>query len=91
MKNYFNGNIKKVHRAIVRVIYFCSAVFFLLIALYYDNCDFSARVLLTIFSILMFVFLISPIIIIHAVKNRKNNPHLAKLLVKLNRFTNLGL
>ena len=93
MKDYFDRNIKKPKELFIElcffaVILFCCAVFLLLTALFYDNCDFSARVLLIIFSVLTSIFSIGyPIITIHVVKNREKYPRLAKLLVKPNRFT----
>ncbi|CRK84727.1 hypothetical protein [Neobacillus massiliamazoniensis] len=92
MKDYFNGNIKNPKELFIELwffalILFCIAIFFLLTALFYDNCEFSARVLLIIFSVLTFVFSIGyPIITIHVVKNREKYPRLAMLLVKPNRF-----
>lgn len=93
MKDYFNGNIKKptdlfIELCIIAVIMFCCSIFLLWIALFYDNCEFSARVLLIILSVLAFVFSIGyPIITIHVVKNRKKYPRLAKYFVKPNRFS----
>lgn len=93
MKDYFNGNIKNPKELFIELwfatlLFFCLAIFFLLIALFYDNCDFDARVSLIIFSVLMFVFSIGYLpITIHVVKNRKKYPRVAKLLVKPDRFT----
>lgn len=93
MKDYFNGNIKRPKELLIELWLFaillcCSAIFFLITALFYDNSDFNTRVMLIIFSIIWFVFSIGyPIATIYVVKNRKKYPRLAKLLVKTDRFT----
>jgi len=92
MKDYFNGKIKNPKELFIglwayAVILFCMAIFFLMIALFYDNTDYSARILLIVFSIVSFVVSIGyPIITIHVVKNKEKYPRLAKLLVRPDQF-----
>ena len=93
MKDYFDGNIKAPQElflglCFLAIVLFSCSIVFILVALFYDRCEDSARVLLILLSVLTFVTSIGyPVITIHVVKNREEYPCLAKLLVKPDRFT----
>lgn len=87
MKNVFNGNIKDsdaiISLALFSIIMSVSAIFFLTTALFYDNCEPSARVLLFILASISFALaIIYPVAAIYFVRRMDRYPYISRMFFK---------
>ena len=89
-KDIFNGNIQKQYIGYVKfsiilatVLFSIFAIFFLMIALFYDNVEPSARIFISIFSIFCLLAAISyPILTMFAIKTYPKHKKLAHGMLK---------
>ena len=88
MKDIFNGNLKDSKFAIYSIVIFSSIMFvcgimFLFSAIFYRNCEPSARHLLLIFAIISIALsILNPIVAIYFVRRMDKYPKIARLFFK---------
>ncbi len=87
MKNIFNGNVKDsdaiISLAFFSILMSVIAIFFLATALFYDNCESSARVALFFLASISFAFaIIYPVAAIYFVRRMDRYPRISRMFFK---------